>query len=234
MTNSRILVCDDDHEVVLLMRGYLEMAGFEVLTAYNGDTAFQMMRSEKPDLLLIDLMMPGKDGMEVTRLIRSDPKICDTPIIMLTAKVDEPDRIIGLEMGADDYITKPYSPREVVARVKARLRNFGTELAQKSRQLETGGIYLNMDYREVTIDGEPIELTNTEFKLLSVFMEDVGHVFTREQLIDKALGSSYEGIDRTLDSHIRNLRKKIEKDSRKPNYLHTIYGVGYRFNYRKG
>ncbi|MEM8859467.1 MAG: response regulator, partial [Chloroflexota bacterium] len=170
MIDSKILVCDDDPEVVLLMRGYLEQAGFGVLTAYNGDTAFQMMRSEKPDLLLIDLMMPGKDGMEVTRLIRNDPQICNTPIIMLTAKIDEPDRIIGLEMGADDYITKPYSPREVVARVKARLRNFGTELAHKSRQLEVGSIHLNMDYREVTIDGEPIELSN----LNSVLVNSMG------------------------------------------------------------
>lgn len=232
MSTAKILVCDDDHNVVRLMRGYLEQAGFEVLTAYDGDTAFQIMRSEKPDLLLVDLMMPGKDGIEVTRLIRADPNLRHTPIIMLTAKVDETDRIIGLELGADDYVTKPYSPREVVARVKARLRSFDDDPVLEQKVLREGGIELDPRRHEVRLDGKLVDLTNSEFKLLQILMEQSGFVFTRDALITKVMGDDYEGLDRTLDSHIRNLRKKIEANPRKPVYLHTIYGVGYRFDYR--
>lgn len=234
MSTQKILVCDDDHEVVRVVRGYLESAGYQVLTAFDGDTAFQMVRSEKPDLLVIDLMMPGKNGLDVTKLIRKDPILCTIPIIMLTAKIDEPDRIVGLEVGADDYITKPYSPREVVARVKARLRNFESELTYKNSEFGKGGLHLNRMRHEVTLDGIPVELTNTEFKLLSILMEGDGFVFTRETLIEKALGVDYEGVDRTLDSHIRNLRRKIEENPRRPEYIHTVYGVGYQFNYKKG
>lgn len=229
MMDQKILVCDDDFEVVRIMRGYLEKAGYQVITAFDGDTAFQVMRAERPNLLLLDLMMPGKNGIEVTRLIRNDPHLCNTPIIMLTAKVDEPDRIIGIEMGADDYITKPYSPREVLARVKARLRNFESNLVYSRREIQKGGLHMNIGGREVTLDGEPIDLTNTEFKLLMILMQGDGVVFDRETLIEKALGIDYEGVDRTLDSHIRNLRKKIEKTPRRPTYIHTVYGVGYQF-----
>ena len=230
----KILVCDDDHDVVRLMRGYLEQAGYSVLSAHDGDSAFQMMRAEKPDLLLVDLMMPGKDGIELTRLIRSDPFLRATPIIMLTAKVEETDRIIGLEMGADDYVTKPYSPREVVARVKARLRSFEETPGIQTKVLRDGGLQLDPARHEVTLDGHAISLTNSEFKLLQILMERSGYVFSREALISQALGDDYEGLDRTLDSHMRNLRKKIESNPRKPDYIHTIYGVGYRFGYKGG
>jgi len=227
-----ILVCDDDHDVVRLMRGYLEQAGYTVLTAYDGDTAFQIMRAEKPDLLLVDLMMPGKDGIKLTRLIRSNSYLRSIPIIMLTAKVDETDRIIGLEMGADDYVTKPYSPREVVARVKARLRSFESPADMGGEVLRDGQLVLNEGKHEVTLEGQAINLTHSEFKLLQIMMKRAGFVFTREMLISQALGDDYEGLDRTLDSHVRNLRKKIEKNPRKPAYIHTIYGVGYRFGYK--
>lgn len=228
---QRILVVDDDHEVVRLMRGYLEQAAYEVLVAYDGNTAFQMMRSEKPDLLLTDLMLPGKDGTELTRLVRSDPHIRHIPIIMLTAKVDEMDRIIGLEIGADDYVTKPYSPREVVARVKARLRSFADESTSAAQVLREGGLELDPGRHEVRLNGRLIELTISEFKLLQIMMDRSGYVFSREDLITKALGDDYEGLDRTLDSHMRNLRKKVEANPRKPIYIHTVYGVGYRFAY---
>ncbi len=228
----KILICDDDHDVVRLMRGYLEQAGYDVLTAYDGDTGFQMMRSEKPDLLLVDLMMPGKDGIEVTRLVRNDPHLRSTPIIMLTAKVEETDRVIGLEMGADDYVTKPYSPREVVARVKARLRSFEPDPHLETKVLRDGGLTLDSGRHEVTLNGRNIDLTNSEFKLLQILMEGAGYVFSREALITKALGDDYEGLDRTLDSHMRNLRKKIEVNPRKPLYIHTVYGVGYRFGFK--
>lgn len=229
---QKILICDDDHNVVRLMRGYLEQAGYTVLVAYDGDTAYQMMRAEKPDLLLVDLMMPGKDGIEVTRLIRNDPHLRSTPIIMLTAKVEETDRIIGLEMGADDYVTKPYSPREVVARIKARLRTFESDPILEGKVLRDGNLILDTGRHEVTLDGKKIELTNSEFKLLQILMEGAGYVFSREALITKALGDDYEGLDRSLDSHMRNLRKKVEVNPRKPMYIHTVYGVGYRFEYK--
>ena len=230
--SHKILVCDDDHDVVRLMRGYLEQSGYTVLTAFDGDTAFHIMRAEKPDLLLVDVMMPGKDGIELTRLIRSDSYLRTIPIIMLTAKVDETDRIIGLEMGADDYVTKPYSPREVVARVKARLRTFETAEDQRSDVLRDGHLVLHEGKHEVTLEGEAVDLTHSEFKLLQIMMKRAGFVFTREMLISQAMGDDYEGLDRTLDSHVRNLRKKIEKNPRKPQYIHTIYGVGYRFGYK--
>jgi two-component system alkaline phosphatase synthesis response regulator PhoP len=231
MGKQRILVVDDDPEVVRLMRGYLEQAGYDVLTAFDGGTAFQMMRAEKPDLLLLDLMLPEKDGLEVTRLIRSDPHIRHIPIIMLTAKIEEMDRILGLELGADDYVTKPYSPREVVARVKARLRSFADGKTAVNQPIREGDLELDPGRHEVRLNGRLIDLTQSEFSLLQTLMQNAGYVFSRENLITKAFGDHYEGLDRTLDSHMRNLRKKIEPNPRKPIYIHTIYGVGYRFSH---
>ncbi|UCG25124.1 MAG: response regulator transcription factor [Chloroflexota bacterium] len=223
--NERILVVDDDKEVVRLMRAYLEQAGYEVLIAYDGETALHMLRSEKPDLVLLDLMLPDRDGWDITRLVRSDPGLANTPIIMLTARVDVTDRIVGLEMGADDYVTKPYDPREVVARVRARLRS---PEATSPQILTVGGLQMDFGRREVRVDGREAELTPTEFNLLQVLMHQAGYVFTRSELISKGLGADYEGLDRTLDSHIRNLRAKIEPDPKKPTYIHTVFGVGYR------
>ena len=225
MAKGKILVVDDDKEVVRLMRAYLENAGYEVLYAYNGEAAVHNLRREKPDLLLLDLMLPDRDGYDITRLVRSDAALAHIPIIILTARVDDTDKIIGLELGADDYVTKPYNPREVVARVRARLRN---QTALISNRLRVGGLEMDIERYQVEVDGRPISLTPTEFNLLKVLMQQEGIVFTRSELIRQGMGLDYEGIDRTLDSHIRNLRQKIEPDPREPTYLHTIYGVGYR------
>ena len=225
MATQRILVVDDDKEVVRLMQAYLEQAGYEVFVAYDGETAVHNLRREKPDLLLLDLMLPDRDGWDITRLVRSDPTLANIPIIMLTARVDTNDKIVGLEIGADDYITKPYDPREVVARVRARLRG---QTAGASEVIQVGHLRLDTARMELGVDGQPVELTRTEFNLLRVLMEKSGYVFTRSELISRGLGSDFEGTDRTLDSHIRNLRKKIEPDPKAPTYIRTVYGVGYR------
>jgi two-component system alkaline phosphatase synthesis response regulator PhoP len=225
MATQRILIVDDDKEVVRLMRAYLEQAGYEVFVAYDGETAVHNLRREKPDLLLLDLMLPDRDGWDITRLVRSDPTLANIPIIMLTARVDTNDKIVGLEIGADDYITKPYDPREVVARVRARLRG---QTAGASEVIQVGHLRLDTARMELEVDGQSVELTRTEFNLLRVLMEKSGYVFTRSELISRGLGSDYEGTDRTLDSHIRNLRKKIEPDPKAPTYIQTVYGVGYR------
>jgi DNA-binding response OmpR family regulator len=227
MVKQRLLVVDDDREVVRLMKAYLEQAGYEVLVAFDGETALHTLRREEPNLVLLDLMLPDRDGLDITRFIRSDPSLAHIPIIMLTARVDVTDRIVGLEVGADDYIVKPYDPREVVARVRARLRD---QNLSQFQVFEVGALQLDARRREVTIDGQPVDLTPTEFQLLVVLMSQAGYVLTRSELIRKGLGADYEGIDRTLDSHIRNLRQKIEKDPKKPIYIQTVYGVGYRLD----
>jgi two-component system alkaline phosphatase synthesis response regulator PhoP len=218
-------VVDDDREVVRLMRAYLEQSGYEALLAYDGETAVHILRRERPDLLLLDLMLPGRDGLSITRFVRSDPVLAAMPIIMLTARIEDTDKIVGLEMGADDYVTKPYNPREVIARIRARLRSLD---APQSQSLQVGLLQMDINRREVSLDGRSIELTPTEFQLLRLLMEQAGYVFTRRELISKGLGADFEGIDRTLDSHIRNLRGKIETDPRNPNYIQTVYGVGYK------
>ncbi len=225
MVQELILVVDDDREVVRLMRAYLEQSGFEVLVAYDGETALHSLRRDKPDLLLLDIMLPDRDGWDITRTVRGDPGLANIPIIMLTARIDTIDKVVGLELGADDYVTKPYDPREVVARVRARLRGTGSK---PSQIIQVGGLQMAIDRRQVQVDGRPVELTPTEFDLLRVMMEREGHVFTRSELISRGLGLDYEGTDRTLDSHIRNLRKKIEPDPKQPTYIQTVYGVGYR------
>ena len=224
-TMRRILVVDDDREVVRLIRAYLEQAGFEVLAAHDGDTAVHVIRRDRPDLLLLDLMLPGKDGWAITRLVRADPALAHIPIIMLTARIDDTDKIVGLELGADDYVTKPYNPREVVARVRARLRQPDVAPAQT---LRAGGLEMDVRRRDVRVDGRPVELTPTEFSLLQVLMEQAGYVLTRGELTRQALGVDFEGVERTLDSHIRNLRQKIEPDPANPTYVQTVYGVGFR------
>jgi len=227
MAKQRLLVVDDDREVVRLMKAYLEQAGYDVLVAYDGESALYALRREQPNLVLLDLMLPDRDGLDITRFIRGDPSLTHIPIIMLTARVDVTDRIVGLEVGADDYIVKPYDPREVVARVRARLRD---QNLSPHQLLEVGTIQVDVRRREVTVDSEPVDLTPTEFQLLVVLMSQAGYVLTRSELIRKGLGADYEGIDRTLDSHIRNLRHKIEKDPKNPVYIQTVYGVGYRLD----
>ena len=227
MANQKILVVDDDREVVRLMKAYLEKVKYEVLVAYDGETALHILRREKPDLILLDLMLPDRDGYEITRLIKRDPALERIPIIMLTARVADADKITGLELGADDYVTKPYNPREVIARVRARLRGRG---AFVSNVLRIAGLELDPDQRIVSVDGRPVDLTPTEFNLLHILMQKEGLVFTRTELIRRGLGLDYEGQERTLDSHIRNLRQKIEPDHRQPTYIHTVYGVGYQLS----
>lgn len=226
---SRILIVDDDREIVRLVKAYLEKAGYSVLTAYKGENALHILRREQPDLLVLDLMLPDQDGWDVTRLIRSDPALANLPIIMLTARVADSDKIIGLEIGADDYITKPFNPREVVARVRALLRRSQREEGfDLSRVYQIGELVLDTRRRELTLRGEPKELTPSEFELLCILMQHPGYAFTRDELLEKALGISYEGMGRTLDSHIKNLRAKIEPDPKNPIYIQTIYGVGYK------
>jgi two-component system alkaline phosphatase synthesis response regulator PhoP len=224
---TQILVVDDDKQIVRLVRSYLEQAGFQVLTAYDGETALHALRRERPDLVVLDLMLPDRDGWEITRLIRSDETLVATPIIMLTARVEDTDKIVGLEVGADDYITKPFNPREVVARVKAVLRRVtGPAAPARSLQLET--LRLDLDRHQATLGGQPLELTPTEFDLLKTLAEHPGQVFTRLQLIENALGYGYEGLERTIDTHVKNLRKKLGVDQDSPIFIETVYGVGYR------
>ncbi|MDH7487395.1 MAG: response regulator transcription factor [Anaerolineae bacterium] len=224
---QRILVVDDDKEIVRLVRAYLEQAGYKVFVAYEGEMALSLIRSERPDLVVLDLMLPGRDGWDITRIVRNDATLADIPIIMLTARVEDTDRILGLELGADDYITKPFNPREVVARTRAVLRRAAGEFTQP-HVLQVGRLLMDLDRHEVQMDGQPVELTPTEFDLLRVLMENPGHAFTRTELIEKGLGYTYEGLDRTVDSHIKNLRRKIEPDPKRPVYIQTVYGVGYR------
>lgn len=223
----RILIVDDDKHIVRLLKAYLEQAGLATLTAYDGEEAERMIRRERPDLVVLDLMLPGRDGWDITRWMRSDPHLASIPILMLTARVEDIDKILGLELGADDYLTKPFNPREVVARVRAILRRAGGG-ASVSSILQVGELRLDVDEHTLSVSGEPVELTPTEFALLKALMEHPNHAFTRAELLEKALGYAYEGLDRTLDSHIKNLRKKIEPDASRPRYLETVFGVGYR------
>ncbi len=224
---QRILVVDDDKEIVRILRAYLEKAGYNVLTAYDGETALHVMRSDRPDLVVLDLMLPDRDGWDITRIVRGDPALAATPIIMLTARVESDDKILGLDIGADDYIPKPFNPHEVVARVRAVLRR-SSEGPIQPHVIQIGSLLLDVDRHEVQLEGRSVELTPTEFDLLKTLMENPGHAFTRLALIEQGLGYAYEGMERTLDSHIRNLRRKIESDPSDPMYIKTVFGVGYR------
>lgn len=227
---QRILVVDDDKSIIKVVRAYLEQSGYQVLTAVDGEAALHMLRHERPDLVVLDVMMPNRDGWEVTRIVRGDKVLAATPIIMLTARVEDTDKIVGLELGADDYITKPFNAREVVARVNALLRR--TRLDQLASAaphvLVTGGLRLDLDGHTLTVNGRPVDLTRTEFNLLETFMQNPGFTLTRDDLLEKALGYAYEGLGRALDTHIRNLRRKIETEPDAPTYIQTVYGVGYR------
>jgi two-component system alkaline phosphatase synthesis response regulator PhoP len=225
---QRILVVDDDKQIARLVQSYLEKSGFVVLTAYDGDNALRIIRHERPDLIVLDLMLPGRDGMEITRMLRADERLASIPILMLTARVEDTDKILGLEVGADDYLTKPFNPQEVVARVRAILRRSGTQ-PTTAHVVQIGGIRLDVDQHTLEVSGEKIDTTPTEFSILRTLMENPNRAFTRGELIEKALGYAYEGMERTLDSHIKNLRKKIEADPSSPQFIETVFGVGYRF-----
>ncbi|MFL7812776.1 MAG: response regulator transcription factor [Anaerolineales bacterium] len=226
---DRILVVDDDRDIVRLVQSYLSKAGYEILTAYDGETALKLLRSEMPQLVILDLMLPDRDGWEVARLVRADSHLGSTPIIMLTARVEDNDKIIGLEIGADDYITKPFNPRELVARVRALLRR--SQLQQDTRmpaRLEVGRLVLDLGKRELTRDGELIGLTPSEFGIIQELMENPGFVITRDELSEKALGYGSSSAGRTLDSHIKNLRRKIDFAGSRDSFIQTVHGVGYR------
>ena len=228
MATRTILVVDDEPGIVTIARDYLDRAGYHVLTAGDGTTALRLARTERPSLLVLDLMLPGMDGLDVARALRQDPTTHTLPIIMLTARVEETDRLIGLELGADDYITKPFSPRELVARVRAVLRRAEGE-RDAATVLRAGDLTIDLQRRSVRVGGSPVELTATEFDLLAILAREPGRPFTRTQLLELAYDVYYAGFDRTVDAHIKNLRRKIEPDPRNPRYVLTIYGVGYKF-----
>lgn len=228
MPTRTILVVDDEPGIVTIVRDYLDRAGFRVLTAGDGNAALRLARLERPSLMLLDLMLQNIDGLDITRVLRQDPATRNMPIIMLTALVDESDKLVGLELGADDYITKPFSPREVVARVRAVLRRAEGN-ATYSGILHIGPLSIDLERRVVRRDDISLDLTATEFDLLSVLVREPGRTFTRAQLVDMLYDQAFDGYDRTIDAHIKNLRRKIEPDTREPRFILTVYGVGYRF-----
>jgi DNA-binding response OmpR family regulator len=240
---TTILIIEDEPELVKVLRSYLEKAGYNVLSATRGDTGLKTWELDQPDLVILDLHLPGMDGLDVAREIRRQavalganlpgvvgaPGVMGTPIIMLTARVEEADRLVGLELGADDYIAKPFSPREVVARVRAVLRRAGSAQAV-AQVLHVSDLEIDLSSHMVARQGEAVELTPTEFNLLAVMAAQPGRVYSRLQLLEAAQGSAYEGYERTIDAHIKNLRAKIEPDPKNPRYIETVFGVGYRFN----
>jgi DNA-binding response OmpR family regulator len=220
---ARVLIVDDEPKIVRLVSDYLGAAGFEVLSAGSGEEALMRVRTERPDLVVLDLGLPGLDGLDVTRTLRRDGEL---PVIMLTARDDETDRIIGLELGADDYVTKPFSPRELVARVRAVLRRHAG--AAQPTLVRAGDLSLDVPRMRVARGDETIELTATEFSLLAAMARHPGRVFTRSQLLDAIHGVAFESYERAIDAHVKNIRRKLEPDPHRPRYLLTVYGVGYR------
>ena len=222
---KRILIVDDEEEIVRTVRAYLNNEGFKTYAAYDGEQALRAWEEKQPDLIVLDLMLPKLSGIDVTKEIR---KKSNTPIIMLTAKAAESDRIVGLELGADDYIVKPFSPRELVARVRAVLRRI-EGMGSEAEHIITGELKISLKTREVRIKGNEIGLTSTEFDLLAFLAQHAGQVFTRLQLLHEVQGYTYDSFARTIDTHVKNLRRKIELDAKTPQYILTVHGVGYRF-----
>jgi len=225
MSNKRVLVVDDDARTVELVKLYLSRDGYRVITASDGLDALRLVKETHPDLIVLDLMLPGMDGLEVCRNIRRDS---DVPVIMLTARTGDEDKLAGLGIGADDYVTKPFSPRELAARVRAVLRRLPGERGPD--EIKHGIMSVNFRQHEVTLDGKPVILTPVEFKLLGVMVREPGRVFSREQLIEEALGYDFEGFNRTIDVHILNLRRKLEPASGHHKYIKTVYGLGYKLS----
>ena len=222
---KKILVVDDKPELRTLLKSYLSQEGFEVVTAGDGQEALYVARREKPDLIILDLMMPEMGGYD---FMRAYSREADTPVIILTARLDENEKVLGLELGADDYVTKPFSPRELTARVRAVLRRLDKQ-SSGQEMLRSGEIQLDRAGRSTLVGGQPVDLTPSEFELLATLMATPGRVFSRLELLDRLQGTAYEGYERTIDVHIRNLRAKIEPDASNPQYIETIYGAGYRF-----
>ena len=220
-----ILVVDDEPKIVKLTRDFLEKDGFKVISAADGVTALQMARREKPDLVVLDLMLPGMDGWEVCRMLRRES---DLPVIMLTARSEDSDQVVGLELGADDYITKPFSPRTLVARVRALLRRTQGRMKPPA-MIRSGGLEIDLVGHRVALDGAALHLTPNEFKLLAALARHPGQLFSREQLVDHLHGKSFNSFDRSIDLHIKNLRRKLESDPSTQRFIETVYGEGYRF-----
>jgi DNA-binding response OmpR family regulator len=224
MAGKRVLVVDDDVKTVELVRLYLDRDGYEVLTAYDGVEALRLARESSPDLVVLDLMLPDIDGLEVCRTLRHES---DVPIIMLTARTTDQDKLTGLDLGADDYVTKPFSPKVLVARVRAVLRRLPGERGPE--EIKRGELDMNFAAHEAWFAGKRLDLTSVEFRLLGVLAKEPDRVFSRANLIEEALGYDFEGFDRTIDVHILNLRRKLEPDPSHPRYIKTVYGVGYKF-----
>ncbi|MCL6431954.1 MAG: response regulator transcription factor [Anaerolineae bacterium] len=227
MANARVLVVDDDRKVVDLVTLYLRRDGYRVLAAYDGAQALEIAREKHPDLIILDLMLPGTDGLAVCRRLRAEGQT--VPIIMLTARSLEEDKLVGLDLGADDYVTKPFSPRELVARVRAVLRRAGEGKEDGPSEIRRGDLVVDMVRHEVRVRGMPVHLTPREFRLLATLAGQPGRAFTRQQLLDEAFGFDYEGLERTVDVHIMNLRRKVEEDAARPARILTVQGVGYKF-----
>ncbi len=227
---QKILIIEDEPELVKILRSYLEQGGFEVLTAYKGDTGLKTWENTQPDLVILDLNLPGMDGLDIARTIRQQ---ADTPIIMVTARVEEADRLVGLELGADDYVTKPYSPREIVARVRAVLRRANRPFKAK-KMIRAAGLEIDPEAYTVKRGKNYIDLTPTEFHLLVTMAGSPGRVYNRLQLLEATQdGVAFDGYERTIDAHIKNLRAKLEPDPKNPHYIETVFGVGYRFAMEK-
>jgi len=225
MAGKRVLVVDDDAKTVELVKLYLKRDGYKVLTAYDGVEALHLAREGHPDLIVLDLMLPAVGGLDVCRILRAES---DVPIIMLTARTTDQDKLTGLDMGADDYVTKPFSPKELAARVRAILRRLPGERGPD--KVKHGELTVDFVKHEASLSGRPLNLTTVEFKLLGVLVKEPGRVFSRGELIEKAIGYGFEGFDRTIDVHILNLRRKLEPDPGHPRYIKTVYGVGYKFS----
>jgi two-component system, OmpR family, alkaline phosphatase synthesis response regulator PhoP len=228
MASKKVLVVDDDTKIVELVKLYLNRDGYTVLTAYDGNEALRLARDSHPDLIVLDIMLPGMDGLEVCRMLRTESSV---PIILLTAKTTEQDRIVGLDLGADDYVTKPFSPKELAARVRAVFRRMPDESLQLGpSELKIGDLTINFPQHGVYLGGKPVYLTPVEFKLLGVLIREPNRVFSRAQLIERVLGYDFDGFDRTIDVHILNLRRKLEPEPGSHKFIKTVYGAGYKFS----
>ena len=221
---KKILVIDDEEKIVTVLKAYLEQSGYQVVTAADGKAALKAFQREKPDFMILDLTLPVLDGLEVCRAVRRQSNI---PILMLTARVEEADKLMGLELGADDYVVKPFSPREVVARVRTIFRRASGEAAQ-NEIIRVGNLEIDMDQHTVTVADHQVELTPTEFDILVVLARQPKRVFTRLQIMEQAQGNAFEGYERTIDAHIKNIRLKLEPNSKDPTFIHTVFGVGYK------
>lgn len=225
MAQYSVLIVDDDVKLVNLLQTYFAKEGYITYTANDGLDALQVVRERKPDIMVLDLMLPGLDGLDVCRKIRKDN---DIPIIMLTARDEESDRLVGLELGADDYVTKPFSPKEVVARAKAILRRANKEVV-RSETIKAGNLMIDLERHQVINGDQIIEVTPTEFKIVELLAGNIGKVFTRLQIVEQTQGYTFEGYERTIDAHIKNLRRKLETNPKEPRYIQTVYGIGYKF-----